>query len=363
MFDDLIKKFIANSDKWSFGLKDKILLFKELGHLLQWGIGISESLDIIWSNTDNYALRDISNTLREQIVQWKSLSNSLLRFPEIFDDTDIATIQSGETSGNLDSILAMLGEEYAYLNTLKNKFIGALTYPIILITISIGAVLALFIFILPAIFEIALQFDAKELPWVTQQLKSFSDFLANNWFSILWVGAFLFFTFFVIFSTETGQKKGYELLYTVPVLWKMIQSYYLIRFSRYTKILLWSGINYVNIFKMLKNVIPNPIFTPLFEKAISGLTRGMNIYDCIKDDTKLIPSTVAALIKVGEKTATLWHTFDIIIGIYQEELDNYIANLSKLIEPIMLVFIGWIVIMIALWVFGVIMNIMDSVNV
>jgi type II secretory pathway component PulF len=69
------------------------------------------------------------------------------------------------------------------------------------------------------------------------------------------------------------------------------------------------------------------------------------------------------LIKVGEKTATLWHTFDIIIGIYQEELDNYIANLSKLIEPIMLVFIGWIVIMIALWVFGVIMNIMDSVNV
>ena len=56
---------------------------------------------------------------------------------------------------------------------------------------------------------------------------------------------------------------------------------------------------------MLKNVIPNPVFTPLFEKSISGLTRGMNIYDCIKDDTRLIPSTVAALIKVGEKTATL----------------------------------------------------------
>jgi type II secretory pathway component PulF len=90
---------------------------------------------------------------------------------------------------------------------------------------------------------------------------------------------------------------------------------------------------------MLKNVISNPVFTPLFEKTISGLTRGQNIYDCIKDSPALIPSTVSALIKVGEKTATLGHTFDIIIGIYQEELDNYIANLSKIIEPIMLVFI------------------------
>jgi type II secretory pathway component PulF len=143
----------------------------------------------------------------------------------------------------------------------------------------------------------------------------------------------------------------------------MIQAYYLIRFSRYTKIMLWSWLNYVEIFKMLKNVISNPIFTPLFDTTIVGLTRGQGIYDCIKNDTRLIPSTVAALIKVWEKTATLWHTFDTVISIYQEELDNYITNLSKIIEPIMLVFIGWIVIMIALGVFGVIMNIMDSVNV
>lgn len=363
MFDDLIKKFIADSDRWSFWWKDKILLFKELWHLLQWGVGIAESLEILSTNTDNYAIRDICSTLKEQITQGKSLSNALLKFPKHFDDTDIATIQSWESAGNLDSILAMLWLEYAYLNTLKNKFIWALTYPLILIVVAFGAIVALFLYVLPAIFEIANQFDAKELPRITQQLKYFSDFLANNGLHIGWVIAFLSFTIFVILSTETGQKKAYEFIYNIPVLWKMVQAYYLIRFSRYTKILLWSGINYVNIFKMLKNVISNPIFTPLFDKTIEGLNRGQNIYDCIKDDTKLIPSTVSALIKVWEKTATLWHTFDTIIAIYQEELDNYINNLSKLIEPIMLVFVWWVVIMIALGVFGVIMNIMDSVNV
>lgn len=363
MFDDLIKSFIAQSDKWSFWIKDKILLFKELWNLLKGGIGIAEWLKIIGDNSENYAIKDIAYTLKDQINQGKSLSSSLQKFPKYFDETDIATVQSGESAGNLDEILLMIGGEYSYINTLKKKFIGALTYPIILITVSLWAVVALFMFILPSIFEIADQFDAQELPWVTRVLKQFSEYLATNGMSIGWVLLFVGFSLFVFVSTETGQKKLYQFLFAVPVIGKMIKAYYLIRFSRYTKMLLESGINYRTIFKMLKSVISNPIFTPVFDRTINGLDRWLSIYDCIKDDTTLIPSSVAALIKVGEQTATLPHTFDTVIAIYQEELDHYIANLSKLIEPVMLIFVGGIVIMIALWVFGVIMNIMDSVAV
>lgn len=363
MFDDLIKNLIIQSDKWSFGIKDKILVFKELGNLLKGGIGIAEGLKIIWDNSENYAIKDVAYTLREQINQGKSLSSALIKFPQYFDETDIATVQSGESSGNLDEILLMIGWEYAYINTLKKKFVGALTYPAILITVSIWAIIALFMFILPAVFEIADQFNAEELPWVTRVLKQFSDYLAANGMGIGWALLFVGFTLFVILSTETGQKKLYWFLFEVPVIGKMIKSYYLIRFSRYTKMLLESGINYRTIFKMLKNVISHPIFTPIFDKTINGLDRGLSIYDCIKDDTTLLPSSVAALIKVGEQTATLPHTFDTVIAIYQEELDHYIANISKLIEPVMLIFVGGIVIMIALWVFWVIMNIMDSVAV
>lgn len=362
MIDNLIKQFIINSDKRSFGVKEKILLFKELGNLLKGGIGIAEGLAIIGENSDNYAIQEITSTLHEHITQGKSLSVSIAKYPQYFDETDIATIQSGESSGNLDDILMMIGAEYSYINTLKQKFIGALTYPSILIIVAIGAVIALFMFILPSIFEMAEQFNADELPTVTKVLKSFSDFLATNglqvWIAIL----FAIFAGFVFTSTEIGQKKLYELLFEIPILGKMIKAYYLIRFSRYTKMLLESGINYRTIFKMLKNVISHPIFRPIFDKTIAGLDTGKTIYDSLKDDTILIPNSVAALIKVGEQTATLPHTFDTIIGIYEEELDNYINNLSKLIEPIMLVFIGGIVVLISLGVFGVILNIMDSVS-
>lgn len=114
---------------------------------------------------------------------------------------------------------------------------------------------------------------------------------------------------------------------------------------------------------MLKSVISHPIFTPIFEKTVTWLDQGKTIYESIREDNFLIPNNIAALIKVGEQTATLPQTFETIIAIYQEELDHYIANLSKIIEPIMLIFVGGIVIMIALWVFGVIMNIMDSVAI
>ena len=363
IIDNLIKQIIISSDKGSFGIKDKILLFKELGNLLKGWIGIAEWLVIIGDNSDNYAIKDIVGILSTQVNQGRNLSSALSKFPQYFDETDIATVQSGESSGNLDEILLMIGGEYAYINSLKQKFIGALTYPAILITISIWAVAALFIFILPSIFEIANQFDAQELPRVTRVLKNLSEYMAANGLGIGGILLFISFALFVYLSTQEWQKKLYQLLFWVPVIGKMIKSYYLIRFSRYTKMLLESGINYITIFKMLKSVISHPIFTPLFDKTISGLWRGLTIYDSIKNDTVLIPNSVAALIKVGEQTATLSHTFDTVIAIYQEELDHYIANLSKLIEPVMLIFVGGIVIMIALWVFGVIMNIMDSVSV
>ncbi len=362
MLDSLIRSLISYLDKWSFGVKEKILFFKELGHLLQWGVGMAESLDILRDNTDNFAIKELATTLRDQINQWRSLSHSLLKFPQYFDDADIATLQSGEKSWNLASMLGMISSEYSFLNTLKGKFIGALTYPAILMTISLGAIIALFIFVLPAIFDIASQFNGTELPWITIQLKAFSDFLTMHRIGLIGTIVFLSFAWFVFFSTQSGQVMLYEMLYNIPVIGRMIQSYYLVRFARYAKILLGSGMNYRDVFKMLKNVIAVPIFTPLFDRIIAGLERGESIHQSLQYDTMLIPSNVSALIKVGEQTANLGSTFDTIIAIHQEELEHYINNLSKIIEPVMLVIVGSVIIMIALGVFGVIMNIMDNVG-
>lgn len=363
MFDNLIKEFIKLSDKRSFKNKEKAFFFKELWNLLKWGININEALGIIAENHDNYSIKKIALWLKRHIEQWDRLSRALLNFPKQFDTTDITTIQAWESSGNLDVVLEMIGKEYAYLESLKKKFIGALTYPIILITVAFWAIIALFTFILPAIFDIANQFDTSELPRTTRTLKWFSEYLATHHISLLAIVLFIGFWLFVYFSTKSGKKKWFQLLFSIPILGKMIKSYYLIRFARYVKLLLGSGLDYLTLFKIVKNVIPNPVFTPLFDKIIHELNRWSTIHNALKDDTNLIPGNVVSLIKVWEESATLDRSFETIIEIYQEELDHYINNLSKLIEPILLLFIGWIVIMVALGVFWVIMKIMDSVTV
>ena len=109
IFDQVIKQVMVEADKGSFGVKDKILLFKELWNLLRWGVGIADALALLEQNSDNYATRIVMNTLREEIINGKNLSRSLKKFPKYFDETDIATIQSWEKSGNLDDILLMIG--------------------------------------------------------------------------------------------------------------------------------------------------------------------------------------------------------------------------------------------------------------
>lgn len=123
MIDNLIKELIASSDKWSFGGKEKILLFKELGNLLKGGIGIAEGLQLIGENSANFALREVVFNLREQINQGKNLSHALMRFPNYFDETDIATIQSGESTGNLDKVLLMISGEYSYITPSRKNLL------------------------------------------------------------------------------------------------------------------------------------------------------------------------------------------------------------------------------------------------
>jgi type II secretory pathway component PulF len=113
----------------------------------------------------------------------------------------------------------------------------------------------------------------------------------------------------------------------------------LVRFARYAKILLTSGLSFLEVFTLLKNVIDVPLFTTMFDTIIDGLNRGQNITDGMRDTDLIMPSSVVALIKVGEKTASMAGSFDTIISIYSEELEHRIGTLSKIIEPIMLVFV------------------------
>lgn len=360
IFDTMIIRFLQSFDKRNFSQKDKILLFKELSYLLKWGVSLNEATIILQQSTDNFALKDMVKTIQSYIKRGMQLSFALWRLPDYFNEGDVAVIKTGEASGKLPNVLASLASEYEYTNDIKNKYVGAMIYPVILLLVAIIAVISLFSLVLPSIFSIADSFQNLELPRATQMLRNISIFLENNWKWIIrtiwWIGIILW----LLLSTDKWKKFWFNILLQIPLIGKMTQYYYVVKFCRYMKLMNSAWMNYIETFKLLKDILGIPAYQDMLENIITGLKEGKDIYSSIKYERDLLPADVAVMIKVGEQTANLEQSLKNVLTMYEWELNVYINRLSKIIEPIMLVGIWWIVVIIAYAVFGLILQIMEG---
>lgn len=358
--DETIVSVLQSMDRWSFWSKDKILFFKEVSYLLNGGVSLVDAMNIIGSSSDNYALKEIARNVLAFLRKWKSFSYALNRLPDYFDQWDYTIVKSGEMSGNLPMILQSLASEYMYVKDIKNKYVGALIYPSILIVISIVAVFALFLLVLPGIFSIAEWFDNLQLPFVTRALQSISVFFQTQWKVILWTMAWLWLVWWVFFSTELGKRSRFTLLLSIPLVGKMTKYFYLVKFCRYMKLMMAAGMNYIQTFSLLRDILGIPAYQYMIERVITGLGKWETIYHTLQYETDLIPSDVSVMIKVGEETANLSNSLENVLNMYEEDLNTIIMRSSKVIEPIMLIFVGWIVVVIALGIFGLILQIMEG---
>ncbi len=359
--DKWILWFLRQMDKWSFGSKEKVIFFKQLAYLINWWVSLSEAMNIIETSSDNYAVKEIARSVNRHLIQWKELSYAFNRLPDYFDERDYTIVKAWERSWNIVVILKSLADEYIYMNEIQNKYILSLTYPIILIVVSIVAIISLFAFVLPWIFEIANSFENIKLPTITMILKNIADATKANRQSMIWIFISIITLLLIFISTDTGKKARFSIVLRIPILGKLTKYYYLIKRCRYTKIMLQSWMNYIETFQLLRDILNIPIYQSMIERTLIWLQKWETIYDTIKHQNELIPSNVSALIKVWEETANLQSSLDNILTMHEEELNNNINRLAKVIEPIILIFIWVIVVVIALGVFWLILQIMEWV--
>ena len=362
MIEQAIISLLQSIDKNSFSAKDKILFYKELVYMLHGGVSIMQAIDTIKRSTTNYALKMITTSIGFYLNEGKSFSYALGRLPEYFDESDSAIIKTGESTGNLDVVLQELANEYSYLNTIKNKYKSALTYPIILIVMSVAAVIFLFSSVLPNILDMFVG-EMDKLPLITRILKATSDFFVASWKTVLVVLITGITVIGIYWTTEQGKKSLSKTLMSLPLVWKMTKTYYLIKWARYMKLMIGAGLDYVQTFRLLRGVLAIPAYQEMIEKVMAGLQIGKTIYDSLKEETSLIYPNVAVMIKVGEETAHLEDSMGNIIAMYQEELDNTITQFSKILEPVILIFMGVVVALVASGIFGVVFSVMENVGV
>ncbi len=362
MVDKYVDKFLRERELWYFSIKEKVFLYRELAYLIEWWVAIADAVLVVKWGTDKWAIKKICEVMYDALNEWETLSYSMTQLPSYFNDGDVNIVKSGEESGEMTKVLKYLAEEYEFLNKIRSKYIGAMIYPTLLFSVAILAVFLLFTQILPGIFDMIEWFPWVKIPAMTQFLITVTDVLSNNVSSIVvWV-CILWLLWFIIFSSEEGQRFKDNYIFQLPLVGKLTKYYSLIKFMRYMRLLMEAWMNFLEVFIFLRDIMSNLSYKTMIDDIITGINKGETIWSVFENYTDLISRDVVALLKVGEETASFESALSNAIAMYEDEFNKMLDGLSKIIEPVLIVFIGWIIAMVAMSVFWVIWSLLDGVQ-
>lgn len=336
-------------------LKELMIFSKQFAGMVGAGLSLVESLATLAEDEKNKYFANVINEISEKVEGGGSLSGSISTHPDIFPAIYVNLIKVGEASGELSGMLLKLADQLEKEYQLRAQIKGAMIYPIfILFTLVAVAVLAV-TFVLPKMMPI-LESSGVDLPLLTRMLVSTSNALRDFWYII--VPVILGGSAYFYYSIKRGP--GYILWSKaklhLPIAGKIIRNVYSVRFLSSVSIMLSAGLGVIETLRITSKVIGNPHYEKELIDAIAFIENGGSLHDAFKD-SDYITTITKKMIKVGEATGTLDVAMGNLAKFYDDEVNNQISNLSKTIEPVLIVVMG---IMVGLFVSAVIMPLYDA---
>ncbi|MBO9620911.1 MAG: type II secretion system F family protein [Niabella sp.] len=324
----------------AFPDKSKESFYLELGSLMDAGLDIRTALQLIASEQPKKAARAILSVVLEKVVNGSSLS-AAIRENKNFTPYEYFTVEIGEETGKLNAVLQQLSIYYKARIRQRRQIIGALTYPLIVLSVAFCSVFFMMNYVVPMFADVFKRFGG-ELPFLTRQVLNISHFMqaAAGKISI----ALLLLIALIAFNRhKPGYKKYKDLLFQkTPVVKNIVTKIYLARFASTLQLLLSAKVPLVQALSLSRQVSG---FYPL-EQALSqmeaDILKGMPLYETMATK-KVFPSKMVALVKVGEEVNELELFFKNLAERYAEDLDYQTTQLSKFIEPAIIIILGLVV--------------------
>ncbi len=341
---------------------DKLLFTKHLSMMAATSITILEALQILVAQSESKVLKKIMQDMVSDIKNGKSLNAALAKHPKVFDSFYTSIIEVGETSGTLDKSLVYLSNQLAKEYAFRKKVKGAMMYPAIVLTAAGLVGIGISVFVLPQLVELFKGFDVK-LPLSTQILLSFASIMQN--FGVLVLAGFIGLLVFLRFLITQNQVKPYidRMLLNIPVFGKIIQNAELASFCRNLGIMLESGLPITAGLTIEVKITSNTVFKVYMLRMLTAVEKGKSLSEELEQGHYgKIPLIVTKMIAVGEKTGRLDETLIYLSNFFEDEVDDATANISTLLEPIMLFIIGGIVAFVALAIISPIYELTGTIS-
>jgi len=333
--------FAALRKAQSIKTRDIVIFTRQFATMINAGLPLVQSLDILAKQTENKALQDVTRSVVFDVESGHTLADAFAKHPKAFPDLYVNMVAAGEAGGILDTILLRLATFLEKSDALIRKVKGAMVYPAVIFAVAGIAVAVLLIFVIPT-FQSMFASVNLELPLPTRIVIGASDLLINYWWLLGLVIAGIFFAIRSYYATTDGRKRIDALMLNLPVLGDLLRKSAVSRFTRTLGTLISSGVSILDGLEITAKTAGNRVIHDAVMESRASIAGGETIAAPL-EKSKVFPPMVISMISVGESTGGLDEMLSKIADFYDEEVDVAVSALLSLMEPIMIVVLGVIV--------------------
>ena len=342
--------------KW----KEIVVMTRQLATLIDAGLPLLRSLNILIKQLKPSKLRDILRDIAEDVQSGSTFSDALAKHPRQFDRLFVNMVKAGEVGGMLEVVLNRLAILMAKAQELKRRVKGAMVYPIFVLLAASGIVAFLMIRVVPVFAEIFGDIGA-ELPGPTQLLISMSDALVMSWWKILLYINSTIITIKLSSKFYIVNRAKDMISLKIPLIGDLVTKVAVARFARTLGTLLTSGVPILQALKITKEVISNSVISDAVQKVHDSIKEGDTIAAPL-EESKVFPAMVVNMIDVGEETGALDSMLNKVADIYDNEVEIAVESMLSLMEPALILILGGIIGFIVVSLYLPIFSLGDAIS-
>lgn len=320
-------------------LVEKINFSRNLAVMVGAGLSLTKSLNAMANQTTNSQFKKVISDIIENVTKGKSFADSLTPHKKIFGDIFINMIAAGEISGRLEKTLILLAKQMKRDYDLRSRVRGAMIYPAVVLSVLVIIAILMLTYVVPTLTDVFSELGT-ELPVTTRMLISSSDFLMHHYLILLvaFIGTVV--SFMKLVKTARGKEIFDTIIVRMPIFGPLILKFNLARFSRTFSSLISSGVTITKSLDITSSVIGNVLYRRSIAQASEEIQKGRPINGTLKRHPRLYPPMFTQTIEVGEETGTIARMLLRLAIFYEDEVTTATKNLSTLIEPLLMIFIG-----------------------
>lgn len=319
-------------------VKDRAIFARQLSTMVSAGLTLTKSVSVCANNASNERLKAIYYTIYKDLEEGASFSSALSKHPDAFDKVFVSVVRSGETTGNLDTVLLQTADRLENDNDFSAKIKGAMYYPAFIMFALLGVGIYMLVKIIPQL-QILFEKSGASLPFATRALIYLSGLLQSRWWLILTIVIVVVIVARAWAMSESGSRTLSLWQLTIPGFKALNTGVYMTRFSRIMEMLVRSGVPLLDALKIMSSTISNTILEEQINNMVVEVERGVPLSTPMQRASNF-PKLMGQMISVGEQTGKMDQVLAKIAEYYENETSTMIKSLSTLLEPIILLIVG-----------------------